>query len=170
MTPLRVLVAYSSRNRSTAEIAAWIGETLRDRGLEADLAPADKAHDVTRYDAVVLGSAVYAGRWRRDAIPFARLHRQRLRRMPVWLFSSVRRHTPGAEERTPPPPRVVRIARRLGAEEHRTFGGRVTDGAWGVLAGRMLGEGPGADFRDQQEVSAWGAEIAARLRSEQARV
>ncbi|QPP07724.1 flavodoxin [Streptomyces bathyalis] len=170
MSLLRVLVAYSSRNRSTAEIAAWIGETLRDRGLEADITAAEKAHDVTRYDAVVLGSAVYAGRWRRDAKRFAALHRRQLLRMPVWLFSSGRRDTSGREEPIPPPRRVARIARRLGAEEHRTFGGRLTDGARGVLAGQLLGEGPGGDFRDQQEVSAWGGDIAARLRSERARV
>ncbi|SCK16087.1 flavodoxin domain-containing protein [Streptomyces sp. WMMB 322] len=170
MTLLRVLVAYSSRNRSTAGIAAWIGETLRDKGLEADVTAAEKAHDISRYDAVVLGSAVYAGRWRSDATRFARLHRHQLRRMPLWLFSSGRRNTSRRRERIPPPPSVARIARRLGAEEHRTFGGRLTDGAGGALAGRLLGEGPGGDLRDQQEVSAWGGGIAARLRSERAGV
>lgn len=167
MTALRVLVAYSGRNRSTAEIASWIGEALRDKGLEADITAAGMAEDLdlTPYDAVVLGSAVYAGRWRRDAARFARRHRRRLRRVPVWLFSSGPVDTSGREREIPPPPRVAWLARSLGAVEHRTFGGRLTDGAVGALAGRLLGEGMGGDFRSQQEVRDWGGGIAARFRS-----
>lgn len=166
MSALRVLVTYSSKNRSTAEIASWIGEALRDQGLLADVAATEEVQDVTRYDAVVLGSAVYIGRWRRGASRFAHHHRHRLDRVPVWLFSSGPLDTSATEGELPAPPQVARLAKRLGAEEHRTFGGRLTDGASGMLAGQMLKEEMGGDFRNQQQVRAWGADIAARLRSE----
>lgn len=166
MVLLRVLIAYSSKNRSTAEIASWIGRGVRDQGVEADVTPAEKAHDLARYDAVVLGSAVYIGRWRRGASRFVHRHRHRLGRLPVWLFSSGPLDASAKEGEVPPPPQVARLAKKLGAEEHRTFGGRLTDGASGFLAGQMLKEDMGGDFRDQQEVRAWGREIAARLLSE----
>lgn len=169
MTPLRVLVAYSSRNRSTAEIASWIGEALRDKGLETDIAAAEEVPDVTPYDTVVLGSAVYAGRWRSDARRFVRRHRRRLLRLPVWLFSSGPHDTAARGEEIPPPPRMARLAAELRAQEHRMFGGRLTDGVGGAVAGQLLKEGMGGDFRAQQEVRDWGGDIAARLRAERDR-
>lgn len=170
MDPLRVLVAYSSKNRSTADIATWIGEALRDKGLEADIAATEEVADLTPYDAVVLGSAVYFGRWRRGANRFARQHRHRLLRIPLWLFSSGPLNPSAGKEELPPPPQVARLARRLGAEEHRTFGGRLTEGARGILTGQMFKEGMGGDFRNQQDVREWGGDIAAQLRSDREQI
>lgn len=166
MAPLRILVAYSSKNRSTAEIAYWIGGALHDQGLHADVAATEDVQDVARYDAVVLGSAVYFGRWRRGARRFVRHHRRQLARVPVWLFSSGPLDTSATEGEVPPPPQVARLAKRLGAEEHRTFGGRLTERAGGILAGWILREEMGGDYRNQQQVRAWGLDIAARLRAD----
>ncbi|MFC4495675.1 flavodoxin domain-containing protein [Streptomyces ovatisporus] len=166
MASLRVLVAYSSKNQSTAEIASWIGAGLREQGLRADVAATEDVTDLSHYDAVVLGSAVYVGRWRRSATSFARRHHHRLLRVPVWLFSSGPLDPSATEGELPPTPGVARLAKRLGAEEHRTFGGRLTDGAGGFLAGQMLREKMGGDFRNQQEVRAWSGDIASRLVSE----
>jgi hypothetical protein len=55
----RVLVAYGSKHGSTAEIADRIGERLREAGHEVDVLPAGSVTDLDRYEAVVLGSAVY---------------------------------------------------------------------------------------------------------------
>jgi menaquinone-dependent protoporphyrinogen oxidase len=44
--------------------------------------------DLGPYEAVVLGSAVYAGSWMKDAVSFAERHGDALARMRVWLFSS----------------------------------------------------------------------------------
>lgn len=89
----RVLVAYGSRRGSTAEIARWIGDVLHGLGLEAEVAEAATVRDVTAYDAVVLGGALYAGRWHKDARRFARRHATALSGRPVWLFSSGRLDT-----------------------------------------------------------------------------
>ncbi|MFD8008773.1 hypothetical protein [Streptomyces sp. NPDC058955] len=62
MNTKRVLVAYVSRHDATAGIADEIGRTLRDDGLDADVLPADAATDVSGYDGVVPGGALYAGR------------------------------------------------------------------------------------------------------------
>ena len=40
------------------------------------------------YDAVILGSAVYAGHWLEPAADFVRRHESQLRERPVFVFSS----------------------------------------------------------------------------------
>jgi menaquinone-dependent protoporphyrinogen oxidase len=56
---MNVLVAYASKRGSTEEIAHAVAETLHDGGLDVDCLRASDVGDLDRYDAVVLGSAVY---------------------------------------------------------------------------------------------------------------
>src|SRR6266536_3613757 len=88
MTASRVLVAYGSKGGGTAGIAETLGAALREDGLSVDVRPAAEVRDVSGYDAVVLGGAVYAARWHPEARKFARRHGRALRGRPVWLFSS----------------------------------------------------------------------------------
>ena len=67
MTTPNVLVAYGTKNGSTAGIADLIALALHSEGLRADVRPARQVRDTTGYDAVVLGGALYAGRWHADA-------------------------------------------------------------------------------------------------------
>src|SRR5438552_17344033 len=85
---MKVLVAYASKNGSTEEIAQAIAEQLRSHGLEADCREAGEVRDLNPYGAVVLGSAVYAKRWRPSARRFLRRHGPALSVMPWWVFSS----------------------------------------------------------------------------------
>src|SRR5690242_8555228 len=85
----KVLVAYASKHQSTAEIATSIAHTLTQfKALEVTIQPIENVEYITGYDAVVLGSAIYAGNWRPAAAEFLRLHAQELAKIPVWLFSS----------------------------------------------------------------------------------
>jgi menaquinone-dependent protoporphyrinogen oxidase len=84
----RVLVAYGSKYGSTAEIAEAIGQVLQKAGLDVDVLSADAVGDLTAYRAVVLGSAVYAGMWRKEAVKFLESQEAELAQRPVWLFSS----------------------------------------------------------------------------------
>ncbi|MGW7517724.1 flavodoxin domain-containing protein [Streptomyces sp. NPDC054796] len=83
--PSHVLVAYGSKNGSTREIAGWIVDALNSAGCEAVAEPAADVRTPAPYDAVVLGGALYAGRWHRDTARFARRHTSVLRGRPVWL-------------------------------------------------------------------------------------
>ena len=84
----RVLVAYASKNGSTAEIAEAIAQGLERHGLEVDCLEAGAVRHLESYGAVVLGSAVYAKRWRGSARQFLRRHRAVLPSVPWWVFSS----------------------------------------------------------------------------------
>ena len=63
---MRVLVSSASRHGSTDQVATRIALTLRE-GLPGDtvvdVLQAAEVSDASAYDAVVLGSAVYLGRW-----------------------------------------------------------------------------------------------------------
>ncbi|MGW2559404.1 flavodoxin domain-containing protein [Streptomyces sp. NPDC001514] len=157
------LVAYGTRNGSTAEIARFIASVLRDEGLRADVRPAAEVRDVGPYDVVVLGGAIYGRRWHRDARRFARRHRRALADRPVWLFSSGPLDASASEREIPPVPGAHRAERRLGAEEHVTFGGRLQAGARGRVARMLLEQGRGGDFRDFKQIAEWAERIAADL-------
>jgi menaquinone-dependent protoporphyrinogen oxidase len=65
----RVLVSAASGHGSTTEIARVIGGTLSDNGIAVDIVPPEAVDSVEDYDAVILGSAVYAGRWLGPILP-----------------------------------------------------------------------------------------------------
>ena len=65
---MHVLVAYASRHHATAAMAQSIAEILRKpvEGLSAptvDVLAVDDVDVLDDFDAVVLGSSVYMGRW-----------------------------------------------------------------------------------------------------------
>ena len=84
----KILVAYGSKYGATAEIAEKIGEVLTAAGLTVDVLPAERVADLAPYRAVVLGSAVYAGHWQKEAVHLLEGQEAALAQRPVWLFSS----------------------------------------------------------------------------------
>ncbi|NJQ00155.1 flavodoxin domain-containing protein [Streptomyces zingiberis] len=168
MTPVGcVLVAYGSRNDATAEIADWIGEALHSEGFGVEVRPAAAVRDLSPYDAVVLGSALYANRWRWSAVRFARRHRDGLLHRPVWLFSSGPLDFSASRTDLPPPKSVARVAENLDARGHITFGGRLVRGTHGFVARQILKQDRRGDFRDPERVRRWGQGIAHELKRAQ---
>jgi menaquinone-dependent protoporphyrinogen oxidase len=83
-----ILVTYASKYGATKEIAEKIGDILRQVGLQVDVLPVDRVPDLSIYQAVILGSAVYIGKWQKEAVEFLQTHANMLANRPVWLFSS----------------------------------------------------------------------------------
>ena len=82
------LVTYASKYGATKEIAQKIGEVLHQAGLQVHVFPVDGTLDITPYKAIILGSAVYVGKWQKEAVEFLKANEKLLARRPVWLFSS----------------------------------------------------------------------------------
>ncbi|MEO3859923.1 flavodoxin domain-containing protein [Acrocarpospora sp. B8E8] len=165
MNAPRVLVAYGTKNGSTASIADIIVTALTAEGVHADARPAGKVRDVDEYDAVVLGGALYAGRWHRQARGFARRHAKALHGKPVWLFSSGPLDDSADAGQIPPVPQAAEAVRKLGAREHTTFGGRLTEQASGFIAKAIVRNGRGGDFRNPERIEQWSKTIVAELRA-----
>ncbi|MEU8712475.1 flavodoxin domain-containing protein [Streptomyces sp. NPDC048663] len=160
----RVLVTYGTKHGSTAHIAESIADTLREEGLTVETMRAASVPFVSRYDAVVVGGGLYAGRWHRDARTFIRRHHDDLAERPVWLFSSGPLDASAAERNLPPVRTVRRVMRDLHARGHVTFGGCLEEDADGWPARRIVRAGRGGDFRDFDAVRAWASGIAAELK------
>jgi menaquinone-dependent protoporphyrinogen oxidase len=174
---MKVLVSAASRHGATAEIAEEIGHVLRDalddRGggddVTVDVRLAEGVSSVEDYDAIVLGSAVYAGHWLEPARELAKNHAEVLAARPTWLFSSGPIGDPPKPEEDPVD--VAPILEAIGAREHQVFSGRMEKRELGfaeraiVLALRA----PEGDFRDWDAIRRWAEGIADALRTEEAR-
>jgi menaquinone-dependent protoporphyrinogen oxidase len=160
---MKTLLTVASRHGSTGEIGEVIAEILRDAGLAVQTRSPESVESLADYDAVVLGSAVYTGRWLEGARRFAERHHEELRARPLWLFSS----GPIGEPLAPTEESLdgTRFAHELDARAHRTFAGRVDPESLGWVERtitRMV-KAPDGDFRDWEAVRAWADEIAATL-------
>lgn len=166
---MAVLVAYASAHGSTREIAERIAGRLSACGLEVDVLPVGEDADVTRYDAVVLGSAIHDQAWLPEAAAFVDRSVDELASRQVWLFSV---GMPGAlagpwrdvakkEEAVV----VAGFRDAIGPREHRLFSGVVRREHLprrGRLAFKALG-GRYGDFRDWDEIDDWADGIGREL-------
>jgi menaquinone-dependent protoporphyrinogen oxidase len=159
----KVLVAYATKMGATAAIAAAIGSELRAAGCQVDVHEISAVNAVSEYDAVVLGSAIYAGRWRPEAVRFLRDHERQLRTRPVWLFHSGPIGASRNQDQ-PVPHDVARLADQLHAPTVQTFAGELQADA---ISGRLARQGEFdslvGDSRDWPKIQSWSQEIAAAL-------
>lgn len=161
----RVLVAVASRHGATAEIAESIGATLRERGVDATVVRPEQVESVEGYEAVILGSAVYAGRWLDPAKALADRIAAGRGTPTVWLFSSGPIGDPPKPEEDPVD--VADIYEKTSAREHRVFAGKIDKSllSFGEKAIMIAVRAPEGDFREWDEISAWAEGIAATLTS-----
>ena len=162
---MKVLVAAASRHHGTREIAEAIATGLVKRGLVAEAVPVERVTTLDGYGAVVLGSAVYMGRWLGEARRFAQIHTSALCMMPVWLFSS---GPVGPVDHLIPPgtPADVPVLMRLTqAIDHRTFPGRLEMRRlhFAERAVARTIHAPEGDSRDWDAIDRFAGEIADEL-------
>jgi menaquinone-dependent protoporphyrinogen oxidase len=166
---LRVLVVVASKHGATAEIADGLARALADSaagraaGLAAVSIPVEQLPDPEPYAAVILGSAVYVGRWLQPARHYAAEHAAVLRRRPVWLFSSGPIGKPPFP--TDEPHDAGPLAQSIGARGYRVFPGLLEKSRLSLAERAMVTamRAPVGDFRDWDAVRSWAEEIAAEL-------
>lgn len=166
---VQVLVAYATKYGATAEIAERIGQVLRQAGFHTDVLPVDQVGDLAAYQAVVLGSAVYVGQWRKEAANFLEVNEKMLAERSVWLFSS------GPTGKGDPvqlvkgwrfPGSLQPIADRIRPRDIALFHGMLDMNKLS-LAEKLMVKGikaPVGDFRDWDAITSWASGIAAALK------
>lgn len=167
----KVLVTYASKYGATEEIAQKISEVLDDAGLPTNVSPVKQVSDFSNYNAIVLGSAVYIGQWRKEAVKFLKANETELAKKQVWLFSS------GPTGEGDPvkllegwhfPKGQQEIADRIQPRDIAVFHGNVNTNKLNFLHKWMVGkvESPVGDFRDWEAITTWANSIAEALKGE----
>ena len=165
----KVLVAYGSKHGMTAEIAERIGKVLRDQGVDAEVASADRAGAPGGYRALVLGGGVYAGMWRRSAAKYLEAHEAELAGMPVWLFSSGPTGTGDLEKLLSGwtfPKGLQPVADRIRPRGITVFRGAFDAKQAGFFERWIMKKvkAESGDFRDWPAIESWAGEIAKALK------
>ena len=157
---MTILVTAASRHGTTRGIADAIAAVLRSADLQVDVRSPDSVDGVEGYDAVVIGSAVYGGRWLRPATAFVARNTDALAERPVFLFSSGPLGDPPRRVRDPSDLPALRAA--IHPREHRLFQGRLTESGLPTPE-RLLAKltrTPFGDFRPWDDIIDWAREIA----------
>ncbi len=168
-----VLVAYATKHGATAGIAEKIGEVLREAGLACDVKLAATVDDLTHYQAVVLGSAVYMGAWRKEAAKLLKTQEAQLAQRPVWLFSSGPMGEGDVQELMKGwrfPTKLQPIADRIHPRDIVVFHGVVDPQEMGFFERWIIKnvKSPVGDFRDWNAIAEWASTIASALPREAA--
>jgi len=167
----QVLVAFATKYGATAEIAERIGQAIRDAGLTVDVIPVHRVKDPESYGAVIVGSAVYIGQWRREASGFLKSNEKVLAKIPVWLFSS------GPTGQGDPvtllqgwrfPKALQPIADRIKPKDIAVFHGELDINKPGFIEKWMVNNVRAVygDFRDWGAITAWAADAARAIKRE----
>ncbi len=156
-----ILVAYATKHGSTREVAEAIAARLRQNGLDARPRPAAEVDDLSRFDGVVLGSAIYTGRLHADARRFLRRHRKALSKTGLAVFAM----GPRTSESTEIDASRVQVEHALAKVPELTpisieiFGGVVDPAKLSFPFSRM----PASDARDWVQIERWSDTISVRL-------
>jgi menaquinone-dependent protoporphyrinogen oxidase len=169
-----ILVTYASKYGATKEIAQKIAEVLRQAGLQVDIAPISLVRDIALYNAIILGSAVYVGKWHKDAVQFLQANANNLANIPVWLFSS----GPTGEgdpvelvEGLRLPAALQPVVDRIQPRDIAVFHGYIDPDKINFIekwAIKSLVKKPFGDFRDWTAITAWATSIAKALKEKDA--
>jgi menaquinone-dependent protoporphyrinogen oxidase len=164
---VNVLIVVASKHGSTWTIGVAIAAELVSMGIDADVVEPTEETAFGPYDAAIVGSAVYMGRWLPEAAAFVRDQEAALQSIPVWLFSS----GPLGDAQPQPPgdPRYLdELMVTAGARGHRLFSGCLEKDQLGLgerLVARAV-HAPMGDFRDWDAIRDWAREIGESLQTE----
>jgi menaquinone-dependent protoporphyrinogen oxidase len=163
---MRVLVSVASKHGATDEIGHRIAATIEGAGQTVISVAPEAVVSIDGYDAVVLGSGVYAGRWLETAKSFVERNREALATKRVWLFSSGPIGDPPKPVEEPADAALMVAA--TAAIEHRTFAGRVEKKSLGFGEKLIMTalRAPEGDFRPWDDIDAWAWSIAKALKAE----
>jgi len=163
----RVLVAYGSWAGSTAEVADFIGKTLAESGVRVDVKPVESAKSLAGYSAVVIGSAIRAGKVKPEVADFVRDHADELRKMPAAYFvvcMTMKEDTP--ENRKTVNAYLDPLRETVGPFDAGLFAGKMDYARLGFfarLAVQYFVRVPQGDFRKWDAIRAWTRSIHPRL-------
>jgi len=157
-----VLIVYGSYAGSTAEIATKMKITLDNLNCKTVLMPASATQtDLTKYDLIVIGSAIHGDRPHENVVKFIEVNRSALSKKKVAVFAVCSTITStNAKRKVHALTYPDKIANGLNLIDKAVFGGIVGQAGWfGNFMGKMiLGVTPG-DYRNWDEIRTWATAL-----------
>jgi menaquinone-dependent protoporphyrinogen oxidase len=157
-----ILVCYATRYGSTGDIARIIGKELDAAGYHVTVVPIADGKDPGNYDAIVIGSPLYMGKWLAEARDFIGRFRHSLQERPVAVFSAgyslkdrTMEHLKSGEDALVPI-RLFITPFSTGFFPGKVDPDRMSPADKAVV--RLSGVTPG-DFRDEEMVRSWAKEL-----------
>lgn len=160
----RVLVVYASKYGSTGGVADAIGKELCSKDVATDVVLIKNANNVSSFQGVVIGSAIYMGKWMPEAVDFVKKNKDTLCKVPVAYFLVCMTLSQPTEEnrakalsymdpilKAVPEIKPVGIGTFAGAMDYNNL-------SWinkKILKSKGTPEG---DFRNWNEIRAWARE------------
>lgn len=161
----RVLVAYATRFGSTHEVASAIAHELNTAGFQAQAAEVGSTLVPEDYDAFVIGSPLYGGKWMSTAGMFAAIMSERMAGKPVALFSmgtmGVKRPEAGESEHKAFINNLTEVAPKLNVVSDAVFNGyfaRANLPFFLRLIDRIMPT-PEGDHRDWTAIQTWAKSL-----------
>lgn len=173
MANQKILVAFASKYGSTTQIAENIALRLKKSGCIPVVKDIKEISSLAGYSAVVVGSAVYAGSWLKEAANFLEKFQNDLVLLPTWFFSAgpTGKGDPVEQMRGWRFPDVLKpLAEKIGPRDIAFFHG-VLDMSKLRLGEKLIVhalKAPVGDFRDWETINRWADQIARSLTEEQA--
>jgi menaquinone-dependent protoporphyrinogen oxidase len=161
-----VLIAAASRHGSTTDVALAIAETLERAGHRVAVQRPEQVTDVARYDAVILGSAIYLGHWLAPMKALIDRAAAELVQRPVWLFSIGPIGVPPKPIELPAD--VPELMEKTRALEHRIFAGKLDRHqlAFGERLVMTAVRAEDGDYRPWGDLREWACDIGRALARE----
>jgi menaquinone-dependent protoporphyrinogen oxidase len=154
----RILVAYATRNGSTAEIAHAVGKELAAGGYPVDVKELKTVSTLAGYTAVVIGGPLYMGSIDGAVGKFVGNYKDQLAHLPVAAFAV------GIAPKIPDPGAVGQAAGALDKAiapitpvASIVFAGKLDPSKLSFIQRKMTEfvKSPVGDFRDWGAIAAW---------------
>jgi menaquinone-dependent protoporphyrinogen oxidase len=161
----KILVAYATKYGATKEIAERIGEVIRRTRPAVDVVDAGQVKDLSPYAAVVLGSAVYIGQWRKEAAKLLQENESALAQKKTWLFASGPTGKGDPKELAAGmhmPKSLQPVVDRIRPREVAVFHGNLDPDRISFIEKFMIRQvkAESGDFRDWDAIEKWAVSIA----------
>ena len=171
-----VLVAYCSRSGSTGEVAEAIGKTMKEAGLDVQVRPMADVQSIAAGTAVVMGTALYVGRFPKEFHQFAQRYEAELAKLRPWIFvlgptEKERKQFAAAEEQAR---KELDKHPMLRPADMRVLGGKFDPAHLNLpspmslimkVPGNPMRKVPASDIRDWDWIHRWAGAIAEEIAS-----